>query len=100
MKLYMHPASTTCRPIMMFIADNADAVELSRRELAAGDREAAARRMHTLASNAGFICALELMESARQLEGAIEQGAIDIDQRLAALGQQIAGLVAASAPWR
>jgi glutathione S-transferase len=22
MKLYMHPASTTCRPIMMFIADN------------------------------------------------------------------------------
>jgi len=86
--------------LQMFIADNADAVELSRRELAAGDREAAARRMHTLGSNAGFICALELMESARQLEVAIEQDAVDIDQRLAALGQQIAGLVAASAPWR
>lgn len=27
MKLYMHPASTTCRPIMMFIADNKMNVE-------------------------------------------------------------------------
>jgi glutathione S-transferase len=27
MKLYMHPASTTCRPVMQFIADNKIAVE-------------------------------------------------------------------------
>jgi len=27
MKLYMHPASTTCRPVMMFIADHGIAVE-------------------------------------------------------------------------
>jgi hypothetical protein len=30
--------------------------------------------MHTLRSNAGFICALEIMEAAGTLERAIEQG--------------------------
>ncbi|MCV2219662.1 ATP-binding protein [Thauera sp. Sel9] len=84
----------------LFIEDNADAAERARRELAAGEREAAARRMHTLRSNAGFICAMELMEEAGVLEKAIEQGEPDLDARLAALGERIAALIEASAPWR
>ena len=83
-----------------FIEDNADAAEQARRELAAGDREAAARRMHTLRSNAGFICAMELMDEAGALELAIEQDEPDVEPRLAALGQRIAALIEASAPWR
>ncbi|MFT3760882.1 ATP-binding protein [Thauera sp.] len=83
-----------------FIEDNADAAAQARRELAAGEREAAARRMHTLRSNAGFICAMELMEEAGALEKAIGQGEADVDARLAALGQRIEALVEAIAPWR
>ncbi len=85
----------------LFIEDNADAAERARRELAAGEREAAARRMHTLRSNAGFICAMELMEDAGALEKAIERGdEPDVDARLAALGERIAALIEACAPWR
>ncbi|MDO9598082.1 MAG: PAS domain S-box protein [Azoarcus sp.] len=84
----------------LFIDDNADAAEQTRHDLARGDRESAARRMHTLGSNAGFICALQLMEAARGLEKAIDQGAEALDARLATLGLQIAELVDASAPWR
>jgi len=84
----------------LFVNDNADAAAMAGRELAAGEREAAGRRMHTLASNAGFICALDLMESARRLEEAIDQGETALDAPLAALGGQIAALVEASAPWR
>ncbi len=59
----------------LFIEDNADVVAQTRAELARGDTEAAARRMHTLRSNAGFICALEVMEAAGALERAIERSA-------------------------
>ena len=58
----------------MFIEDNAGVVTHTRADLAGGDTDAAARRMHTLRSNAGFICALELMEAAGALERAIEHG--------------------------
>ena len=58
----------------MFIEDNAGVVAQTRADLARGDSDAAARRMHTLRSNAGFICALELMDAAGALEKAIEQG--------------------------
>ncbi|MCM8564330.1 ATP-binding protein [Thauera linaloolentis] len=83
-----------------FIEDNAGAAEQACRELAAGAREAAARRMHTLRSNAGFICAMEIMDEAGALESAIAQGEPGVDARLAALGERIAALVEASAPWR
>jgi PAS domain S-box-containing protein len=86
--------------LQMFVEDNADAAELTRCDLAAGERASAARRMHTLASNAGFLCALDLMKAARALEEAIDRGDTGLDGRLAALGRQIAALVAASAPWR
>ncbi|HHW65503.1 MAG TPA: response regulator [Rhodocyclaceae bacterium] len=57
----------------LFIEDNAGIVALTRADLARGDHDAAARRMHTLRSNAGFICALEIMDAARVLETAIER---------------------------
>ena len=80
----------------MFFGDNIDAVELTRRDLASNDRDMATRRMHTLISNAGFICALDIMESARALEQAIDQGETGLDVRLETLGRQIAELVEAS----
>jgi HPt (histidine-containing phosphotransfer) domain-containing protein len=86
--------------LQMFVEDNADAAELTRGDLAAGERASAARRMHTLASNAGFLCALDLMKAARALEEAIDRGEAGLEGRLAALGRQIAELVEASAPWR
>jgi len=84
----------------MFVQDNAEAVPLARRELASGDREAAGRRIHTLASNAGFLCALELMDSAKELEEAIDRGETDLDAKFDQVGRQIAAIVEASAPWR
>lgn len=84
----------------LFIEDNADAAARTRQDLAGGELETAARRMHTLRSNAGFICALDLMAAAGELESAIERGETGLDARLAALGEQIAGLVEAIAPWR
>ncbi len=84
----------------LFIEDNADAAERTRQDLAQGELETAARRMHTLRSNAGFICALDLMASAGELEAAIERGETGLDAQLAALGGQIAELIEASAPWR
>ncbi len=83
-----------------FVEDNADAVARARDELARGDRDAAGRRMHTLGSNAGFICALDLMASARELEAAIERGDTALEAAFDALGTQIDALVAAIAPWR
>ncbi|WP_341648506.1 response regulator [Thauera humireducens] len=83
-----------------FIEDNADAAAQARRELAEGRREDAARRMHTLRSNAGFICAMELMEEAGALEAAIENDEPDVDARLAVVGERIERLIEASAPWR
>jgi hypothetical protein len=56
--------------------------------------------MHTLRSNAGFICAMELMEEAGALEAAIENDEPDVDARLAVVGERIARLIEASAPWR
>ncbi|WP_157400085.1 MULTISPECIES: PAS domain-containing hybrid sensor histidine kinase/response regulator [Ramlibacter] len=84
-----------------FIKDNADAVKHVRAELAAGDREAAGRRMHTLASNAGFLCALNLMEVARQAEAAIDRGELELELEamLDAIAAQVSELVEASQPW-
>ena len=84
----------------LFIEDNADAAEMSRQNLARGELEAAARRMHTLRSNAGFICALDIMSSAAELESAIERGETALDAQFDELSQQIAELVEASTPWR
>ena len=79
----------------LFIEDNAGVVAATRADLACDEREAAARRMHTLRSNAGFICALAIMEAAEALEKAIAQDEPGVAARLDALEADIAGLVAA-----
>ncbi|MDD3352706.1 ATP-binding protein [Zoogloea sp.] len=86
--------------LALFIEDNAHAAQDARKALASGDREEASRRMHTLRSNAGFLGALALMDEARRLERAIEEGEDDLDPRLVALDQQITTLIDASSPWR
>ena len=70
-----------------------------RQALAQGDRETAARRLHSLKGNAGNLGALDLMRAAGDLEGAIGQGTADLDAGLAALDHQLQDLAAASAPW-
>jgi PAS domain S-box-containing protein len=82
-----------------FVADNARVVDQTLQELERGDREAAIRRIHTLGSNAGFLCAQVVMESARELERALTWGEPGAEGRLAALGAQVATLIAASEPW-
>ena len=84
----------------MFVADNADAVARARADLAKGERESAARRMHTLRSNAGFLCALDVMELAGELEMAIEREEPELDSQFAELDRRIAEIVEASTPWR
>ncbi len=86
--------------LAMFVAEHRDAVQQVRGELARGEREAAARRMHTLRGSAGFLCATGLMQSAATLEEAIDRGQEELEPALQALEQSIAGLVEASAPWR
>jgi CheY-like chemotaxis protein/HPt (histidine-containing phosphotransfer) domain-containing protein len=85
--------------LQLFVTDNRDAADQTRAFLATGDREAAARRMHTLRSNAGFICALDLMASAGELEKAIEAGDTDVEPALSAIAREIDELVAACEPW-
>ena len=79
----------------LFIEDNAGVVAATRADLARGERESAARRMHTLRSNAGFICALAIMQAAAALEKAIAQDEPDVAARLDELAADIAGLVEA-----
>jgi HPt (histidine-containing phosphotransfer) domain-containing protein len=83
-----------------FVDGFTDAAQQTRRDLAQGDAEQAARRMHTMRSNAGFLCALDLMDLAGELEDAIDKGDTALDGLLAALESEIAALVEASAPWR
>jgi len=80
----------------LFIEDNAGVVEKTRADLARGEVDAAVRRMHTLRSNAGFICALEIMDAAAALEKAIEQGEPGVATALDALQARIAAIVEAA----
>jgi HPt (histidine-containing phosphotransfer) domain-containing protein len=72
---------------------------MTRDDLARGDRESAGRRMHTLGSNAGFICALDLMAAARRLEAAIDEGEGDLETQLDDIARQIDTLIEAARPW-
>ena len=80
----------------MFIEDNAGVVAQTRADLARGDDDGAARRMHTLRSNAGFICALEIMEAAGALEHAIERGEPGVHEALDGLEARILAIVSAA----
>ncbi len=84
--------------------ESANLTAATRRALAAGDRETAARSMHSLKGNAGLVGALELAGLAARLEQAIERSAVlpdldDLAQDLGALDQALDALIAASAPW-
>lgn len=86
--------------LQRFAEKYVDAAEHTIRDLTRGDRETAARRMHTLRGGAGQLGARQLMALAGELEMAIDQGETGLDDRLAALDRQVAELLAASAPWR
>ncbi len=83
-----------------FADDYADAVAQTRRDLAEGERETAARRVHTLRGNAGNLGALELMATAGALEEALRRGETDLETGLASLDRQLTALITASARWR
>ena len=85
--------------LALFVDEYADAEAKTRHDLERGDRDVAARRMHTLRSSAGFLCALDVMALAEELEEAIDRGDSDLDALLAALGGDIAEIVEAAAPW-
>jgi len=83
-----------------FVAEFADAVGQTGRDLDRGEREAAIRRLHSLRGNAGSLGALDLMATAGALEEAMQRGETDLAAGLEALDRQLAALAAASAPWR
>ncbi|MGE5616831.1 MAG: glutathione S-transferase family protein [Bacillota bacterium] len=56
MKLYFHPISTTCRPIMMFAADNAIAIDYQVVDLFAGEH---AQPPYTAKNPSGLVPMLE-----------------------------------------
>ena len=88
------------RLLQRFAADFSGVVERTRNDLAAGERAAAARRVHALRGSAAYLGALELMTTAGALEEAIAAGAPELDARLATLERQLNGILDASAAWR
>ncbi|MDS4019741.1 MAG: ATP-binding protein [Candidatus Competibacter sp.] len=94
-----HNRAFFLRLLAGFVTEFAEVVAQTHRDLADGEREAAARRLHTLRGNAGNLGALDLMRAAGWLEEAIARGETDLDEGLEALGRQLAALTAASASW-
>ena len=95
-----HNRDLFLRLLERFAEEYADAVDQTARELAQGEREQAARRIHTLRGGAGQIGALDLMALARSLEEAIDRGETDLAGPLADLGRQLSSLLAAIQAWR
>ncbi len=83
-----------------FCAEFAAAPAQTRADLARGERETAARRMHTLRGNAASLGALEPARAAGALETAIERGETDLELQLADLEETLTTLTEATAPWR
>ena len=63
------------RLLGLFVREFADAVVVTRGDLAAGDREAAARRLHKLCGSAGALGQTGLSESAQAAQRRIVSGA-------------------------
>jgi hypothetical protein len=82
------------------VAEYADAVPRTRADLDAGERVQAARRMHTMRSSAGFLCALDVMDAAGDVEDAIGAEDDSLAPALAELARTLSLLLDASAPWR
>ena len=85
--------------LRMFVAEYAEAVARTRADLDAGDRVQAARRMHTLRSSAGFLCALDVMDAAGDVEDAIDADDGSLAPALGQLERALRSLLEASAPW-
>ena len=83
-----------------FAASYGGLVAEIRGELARGERDSAARRLHNLRGNAGSLGAMELMAAAKLLEEAIDRGETDLEAGLADLEERLATLIAAMAPWQ
>ena len=86
--------------LKMFVDEYADVIARTRADLAAGERDQAARRMHTMRSSAGFICALALMDAAGDVEDAIGADDDSLEPALRLLERELLSLLDASAPWR
>ncbi|WP_295426300.1 PAS domain S-box protein [uncultured Thiodictyon sp.] len=88
------------RALGWFADEHGQTADRAALDLAQGERASAARRMHNLRAGAGQLGAADLAALAGALEAAIERGETGLEGRLAALGRQVADLLAASAPWR
>jgi len=96
------------RMLGRFLAGSPALLVHARQALTQGDRETAARFLHSLTGNAGSIGAIAIMALAGRLERAIDEGEtaitadggeIPLEAGLADLAGQVAALATASAPW-
>ena len=87
------------RLLGQFFDQFADTAEATRRDLARGQREEAARRLHTMRGSAGHLGARDLGALAGALEEALDRGETPGEESLAALERQIAELQGHCAPW-
>ncbi len=79
-----------------FNTEFAGAGRQTARDLTAGTRETAIRRLHSIKGSAGALGAMALMASASALEQALKEGATDLGRGLADLDEQLAALAEAS----
>ena len=83
-----------------FVAEFGTAAKETREYLARGDRESAVRQLHTLRGAAGYLGAVDLVQSAQVLEVAIANQDPDLDSLINGFDQKLAALLKASEPWR
>jgi HPt (histidine-containing phosphotransfer) domain-containing protein len=82
----------------VFLSENGDSVERLRSALEAGDRLAAAARLHTQCGFAGAVGTLEVFKNICELEQAPTESKSDTAPLLEHIAGLISGLIEASAP--
>lgn len=93
-----HNRALFFRILDRFADEYTAAAEQTARDLAQGERQCAARRMHSLRGVAAQLGALEIAVSAEDLEVAIQRGETALEAPLSVLDRQLRALLAASAP--
>jgi len=83
----------------LLAVDGRNLVGRVHQDLARGQRQEAAARLHNLKSHAGSLGALAIQDLAKRLEEAIDRGEKDLDADLDGLNQQLRDLIEASAHW-
>lgn len=81
------------------LAEFGDVAQQVEGALARGERESAARRLHLLRGNAGFLGAMGVTHAAGALEEALRGGRTDLGPLVGALDTRLAVLVGAARPW-